>query len=212
MEHKSTYTLLGLPDDFATVLLIVALILALSPYLSGADFGVFKVPSFSDEVRSRLRLLGPLALAGVVLLFLPVWPPSDPAASEVSEDPDTFSIAPEAPDPVPAEAPARWVVVHGTVRNAQGAPLPGGYVTASGSNTGVVTDSDGSYRIQVPIYASGAIPPRVKFQAIGTQVENVALPHSEMEEMRVDVVLRYAPVTLDSPIPSVGRPGRASAP
>lgn len=47
-----------------------ALILSLSPYLSGADFGI---PVLSLQTQQRLRILGPLSLVFAILLFIPFW-------------------------------------------------------------------------------------------------------------------------------------------
>ena len=84
--RKSTFALLGLPNEFGTLLLALALILSLSPYLSGADLGIFKVPSLEPATKSLLRVLGPVVLILAVGLFVPIWPgPSKPGARRVEE-------------------------------------------------------------------------------------------------------------------------------
>jgi hypothetical protein len=65
--HKS-----GLPPEFGVILLVLALILTLAPYLSGMDFGIFKIPVFPSAARCRLRVIGPLFLIAVALTFVPL--------------------------------------------------------------------------------------------------------------------------------------------
>src|SRR5215467_5546545 len=73
MEHISLFKLSGLPDPFGVVVLIFSFILLLSPYLSGSDFGVFKIPMFGDPVRKWLKIVGPAAFLVVVFCYLPVF-------------------------------------------------------------------------------------------------------------------------------------------
>lgn len=72
--RQPPYRVLGIPDKVAIFLLVVALALALAPYLPGSDFGVLKVPALEREIQEILRWVGPLFFALVVLLFLPLWP------------------------------------------------------------------------------------------------------------------------------------------
>ncbi len=62
----------GLPDSFGLTILLISLILALGPWLGGADFGLFKVPAFSDNARLKLRVIGPLLLVIAVVVHLPL--------------------------------------------------------------------------------------------------------------------------------------------
>lgn len=71
--RQSVFGLLELPNDFGVVLLILTLILALVPYLSGKDFGIFKVPPFSIRARRVLLVVGPVAFASVIFLFVPLF-------------------------------------------------------------------------------------------------------------------------------------------
>lgn len=64
--------MLGLPDAFGVVLLGFALILALSPYLSAKDFGIFRIPGFSAHAKQRLRIIGPVALVAMILFSRPL--------------------------------------------------------------------------------------------------------------------------------------------
>jgi hypothetical protein len=52
---------------------VFALILSLAPYMSGADFGIFKVPFLGQQTQKRLKILGPLSLVLAILLFVPFW-------------------------------------------------------------------------------------------------------------------------------------------
>jgi uncharacterized membrane protein YhdT len=71
-ERISIIKLLGLPETFAVVLLTFCLILLLAPYFSGADFGLFKIPQFTDFAKKKLKIIGPIVFAVLVILFVPV--------------------------------------------------------------------------------------------------------------------------------------------
>lgn len=73
MEDKtSVIKILGLPEAFTAVLLIIGLILSLAPYSSGADFGLFKIPQFTDSARKKLKVIGPVIFLLLVTLFIPM--------------------------------------------------------------------------------------------------------------------------------------------
>ena len=73
MEDKtSIIKILGLPEAFTAVLLIIGLILSLAPYFSGADFGLFKIPQFTDTARKKLKIIGPVIFLLLVTLFIPM--------------------------------------------------------------------------------------------------------------------------------------------
>lgn len=75
MEDKiNIIKLLGLPDAFAVVLLTFSFILMLAPYFSGADFGLFKIPQFTDSARKKLKIIGPIIFLVLVMLFIPIIP------------------------------------------------------------------------------------------------------------------------------------------
>jgi tetratricopeptide (TPR) repeat protein len=64
---------LGIPDAFAVVVLTFIFILCLAPYFSGDDFGLFKIPQFTEVARKRLKIIGPIVfLSLVALLFIPM--------------------------------------------------------------------------------------------------------------------------------------------
>lgn len=71
-DKTSLFELAKLPQPFGVTLLVLSLILLLSPYLSGADFGIFKIPSFTDRAKRNLKILGPIAFITMVLLFVPL--------------------------------------------------------------------------------------------------------------------------------------------
>ena len=68
----SIYQYLGIPEPLAMVFAIVTLSLSLVPVAAGADFGPIKIPQLANHIRSRLRVVGPVALALVLLGFFPV--------------------------------------------------------------------------------------------------------------------------------------------
>ena len=72
-DKKSTLQVIGIPEEFGVVLLTLALILAISPYLGGTDLGVVKVPTFSSRATQVLYFLGPILFLVTVFLFLPFW-------------------------------------------------------------------------------------------------------------------------------------------
>jgi len=72
-ELKSLLDLLGLPEVFGETLLILSLILALAPYFSGLDFGVIKIPQFSQVWRRRLKWIGPIVIVFVVSIHIPFY-------------------------------------------------------------------------------------------------------------------------------------------
>lgn len=72
MTRESILQKSGLPQEFGVVLLVLALIFALAPYLSGTDFGIFKIPPFSARARRRLKIIGPPLFTVLVVLFVPL--------------------------------------------------------------------------------------------------------------------------------------------
>ena len=72
---SSTYKLLLLPNEIRIILFLLSLILVLAPYAAGKDFGIFKIPKFSEKVNKRLKYVGPLCVVLVIVGFLPLWHP-----------------------------------------------------------------------------------------------------------------------------------------
>ena len=75
-DNRSIITILGIPEEFGTFLLIFSFILLVAPYLTGQDFGIFKVPSFRDSTAKQLKFWGPVCFLCSFLLFFPFIPPS----------------------------------------------------------------------------------------------------------------------------------------
>lgn len=94
--RQSILEMAGLPPPFGITLLGLGLILTLSPYLGGADFGLFKVPTFSPGSQNRLRIFGPLALIAAISLHVPGFLKTSPAVmappAESTAKPDTTAV------------------------------------------------------------------------------------------------------------------------
>lgn len=65
-----------LPDQFGVILLALAFGVLLSPYIAGADFGPINIPNFAPTMKRRLKLIGPFAFVGTLVLFLPIFSPA----------------------------------------------------------------------------------------------------------------------------------------
>lgn len=63
-----------LPQEFGALLLSLALILTLAPYLSGHDFGIFKIPDFGVSARNNLKWIGPALLVTGIIIHIPFGP------------------------------------------------------------------------------------------------------------------------------------------
>jgi hypothetical protein len=72
---------LGLPEPFTALLLTFSLVLCLAPYFSGGDFGIFKIPQFTDSARKWLKIIGPILFLFFVMLFVPLIPLKTPITS-----------------------------------------------------------------------------------------------------------------------------------
>jgi len=90
---ESIFSKLGLPEGFGVVILVFSFILMLSPYFSGLDFGVFKVPIFSNKVAKKLKIIAPALFLIVIFLFVPILKPktskSTRSTSKLSKQVDT---------------------------------------------------------------------------------------------------------------------------
>jgi len=56
---------------FGGALLALGLVLLLAPYFPGMDLGSIKIPQFSQDVRMRLKWIGPLAPILAVAFHVP---------------------------------------------------------------------------------------------------------------------------------------------
>jgi len=72
-KRLSTFDLIKLPQTFEVVLLTLGLILLVSPYIGGADFGIFKVPIFKTAIKQFLQYFGPFLFLLIIALFIPIW-------------------------------------------------------------------------------------------------------------------------------------------
>lgn len=87
MEGKTSIVkLLGLPDPFAVIVLTFSFILLLAPYFSGADFGLFKIPQFTNAARRKLKIIGPIVFLGFAILFVPMISQHIPSANRYSSN------------------------------------------------------------------------------------------------------------------------------
>ncbi len=73
MVRKSIFERIGLPKEFGVILLTFGLILCVSPYMSGMQFGIFSVPQFEQKAREKLKVFGPPVFGVIILLFFPIW-------------------------------------------------------------------------------------------------------------------------------------------
>ncbi|NIJ64490.1 hypothetical protein FHR20_001421 [Sphingomonas leidyi] len=73
MPKISTYENLGLPDGARHTIFAISVLLFLSPYLAGADFGIAKVPEIKSHAID-LKIIGPALLAMVLLGYAKIWP------------------------------------------------------------------------------------------------------------------------------------------
>ena len=94
---RSLYDLAGLPTEITGPLFVLMLILCLTPYFSGSDFGIFKIPDIPPHAKRRWRIWGPIALLIVLAGFFPLVPrpvqaiPQEP----IQSDQDLAKIASE---------------------------------------------------------------------------------------------------------------------
>lgn len=64
--------LLGLPETVQTTLLLLALALALAPFLSGLKIGGVEIPKLDPRRRRILRIAGPASVVVAIALVVPV--------------------------------------------------------------------------------------------------------------------------------------------
>lgn len=85
MNKISLFRVLGFPDSFGAVLLVLALILLLSPYFSGSDFGIFKIPAISESGKKSMKVLGPIVFLLCALSFVPVFSTTPSTSTNINE-------------------------------------------------------------------------------------------------------------------------------
>ena len=87
MDRSSLFKMSGLPEPFGVVLLVFSLILLLTPYFSGAGFGVFTIPIVNERAKKLLKIIGPILFVSCILFFVPIFPDNKQAASATSSSP-----------------------------------------------------------------------------------------------------------------------------
>jgi len=92
---------MGLPETFAVLLLTFSFILLLAPYFSGADFGLFKIPQFTDSARKKLKIIGPIVFLALVMSFVPLIPGR--VAKPNESNPVNNTNKPDGPDATPTK-------------------------------------------------------------------------------------------------------------
>jgi hypothetical protein len=99
MDKSSLFKILGWPESFTVVLLIFTFILLLAPYFSGADFGVFKIPTFTPSAKRWLKFIGPFLFIICASSFIPIFPAGDFGQSRHAETNANVRVA-ATPTPV----------------------------------------------------------------------------------------------------------------
>ncbi|MCP2517388.1 hypothetical protein M5J07_20785 [Achromobacter mucicolens] len=74
MTYLSSYAYLGLPDSLAMALTLVSLSLALTPWLAGTDYGIFKVPNLPTSIARPMKYIAPTCFAIFIAGFLKIIP------------------------------------------------------------------------------------------------------------------------------------------
>lgn len=72
-KKKNTFDLLNFPPQVIGLVFTFSLILLVSPYFEGLDFGIFKVPNFSLTFKRFLQFFGPPFFIFTLFLFFPLW-------------------------------------------------------------------------------------------------------------------------------------------
>jgi hypothetical protein len=86
IDRRSTFSLIGLPTKFGEVLLVLALLFLVSPYIPGSDWGVVKIPILSPGPLHIAKILGPIVFVLCVCLFVPIWKNRTGAGTPDSDD------------------------------------------------------------------------------------------------------------------------------
>ncbi len=104
-DRKSLFKLSELPEPFGITVLILLLIFALAPYFSGADFGIFKIPVFTEQAKKWLKIIGPILLIACITIFLPLIRVIDSNKGNSGVTPATSPSTTPAPPPINSETP-----------------------------------------------------------------------------------------------------------
>jgi SAM-dependent methyltransferase len=90
-DKRSTFELINLPKEFGVIILIFSLILLVSPYFEGLDFGIFKVPTFKVSTKNFLKYFGPAFFIIVILLFVRIWKPAKKEKLQKQKEVESYS-------------------------------------------------------------------------------------------------------------------------
>jgi len=71
---KSVYGISEIPVSVSSVFVIFSFLLTISPYLSGTDWGIFKIPTLNNKLKRIFRIIGPVLLVISIAFYLPVIP------------------------------------------------------------------------------------------------------------------------------------------
>ena len=73
MKNISTYTWIGIPDGFVTVLILILISVFLAPWFGGTELGPLKIPKFENR-QSRFARIVTFSLIFILLIgFFPFW-------------------------------------------------------------------------------------------------------------------------------------------
>ena len=91
MEFKTvnTYQRLSVPSNVIHTIFVLIIILLLSPYVGGIDFGFFKVPAFPPEIELLFKWVAPFLFVVFLMLFIPIWKSDSVRIEEQEEQPET---------------------------------------------------------------------------------------------------------------------------
>lgn len=204
---ESLFHMIGLPEAFGNVLLLLSFALLISPYFSGTDFGAFKVPSFTPVRNKKLKRIGPVIFVVCVFLFIPIWrtgqsetrppsvhkpseqkskvPGSSPVTNRSSPAIDrpkgdgvsVVILSPSEDDPIIVKA-KETLMIRGELRKVRQESLA--YLVSRASIDVEVKDPNSGE----PIRKSLVVPPSLEWKA-----EFVTLPPGS-RDIQVDVTLR----------------------
>ncbi len=96
---------LDVGTTFGGTLLGLGLILLLAPYFPGVSFGTIKIPTFPDDIRARLRWIGPIVFVATVAFHVPFIDRNPRVVTQTTPAPDSSPIPANAP-PVDVASPA----------------------------------------------------------------------------------------------------------
>ncbi len=103
MKKKNSIRKFNIPAGIIALLFLFSLIIFLTPYLSGRDIVIIKIPSIGNNIVNALKFSGPLILLFFIFLFLPLWAGTE-KSSECDPPKNNDSINPPAPTAISRKA------------------------------------------------------------------------------------------------------------